>query len=257
VDLTVDGYRRSFRIFVPGRIAVGRRLPVIVALDGYKDTAANMERYSGFSALASRHGFIVAYPNSLHGSWSISSSGPRGAADLDLVRATLGYAETHYCVDRTRVFAVGVSNGGGEASRVACGLANRVSAVAIVAGDYRKMPPCDPDRPTSIFDIHATSDNVVPYLGTGAAHDGSVPRYLAMWRSLDRCTVPGSHSRVNPDALRSRWTCVDGTTVGQLRLTRGGHFWPGSSARASIVPAEGSAGAEIWDFFSALPPRAT
>jgi polyhydroxybutyrate depolymerase len=255
VELTIDGYRRSFRLYVPGPVAAGQRLPVVVAFHGFKDTGRNMERYSGLSALASRDHFIVAYPNAIDGDWAIYSRGPRGDADLDLVRATLGYAETHDCVDRTRVFAAGVSNGGGEASRVACALANRITAVAIVAGDYRRMPPCDPQNPVSVFDIHATSDPIVPYLGAPGTHDGSVPRFLAMWRSLDRCRVPGSHSRVNPDAVRALWTCTDGTAVRQLRLTRGGHFWPGGTLRASSIPAVGSAGAEIWDFFSALAPR--
>jgi polyhydroxybutyrate depolymerase len=255
IDLTIDGYRRSFRLYVPGPLAAGRRLPVVVALHGFRDSGQNMERYSGLSVLASRDGFIVAYPNAYDGAWAIHSRGPRGNADLDLVRATLGYAETHYCVDRTRVFAAGVSNGGGEVSRIACALANRFTAVAIVAGDYRDMPPCDPQSPVSVFDIHATSDPIVPYLGAGATHDGSVPRFLALWRSLDRCRVPGAHSRVNPDAVRARWSCADATMVGQLRLTHGGHFWPGGTMRASKVPAVGSAGAEIWDFFSALPPR--
>jgi polyhydroxybutyrate depolymerase len=255
IDMTVDGYARSFRLYVPGPVAAGHRLPVIVAMHGFGDTGKGMERYSGLSALGKRDGFIVAYPNALHGDWAIYSRGPRGTADVDLVRATLGYAETHYCVDRTRIFAVGVSNGGGEASRVACALANRVSAVAIVAGDYRKMPPCQPARPTSIFDIHATSDNVVPYLGTGPTHDGSVPAYLALWRRLDACAAPGVHQRLNADAVRARWTCTDGTAVAQLRLTRGGHFWPGSTPVASAIPGPSSAGAEIWDFFSSLAPR--
>jgi polyhydroxybutyrate depolymerase len=255
IDITIDGYRRSFRLYVPGPLAAGRRVAFVVALHGFRDSGVNMERYSGLSALGSRDGFIVAYPNAYDGSWAIHSRGPRGDADLDLVAATIDYAEAHYCVDRTRIFAAGVSNGGGEVSRVACALAGRITAVAIVAGDYREMPPCDPQQPVSVLDIHATSDPVVPYLGSGADHDGSVPRFLAMWRSLDRCRVPGSHSRVNPDAVRARWTCSDGTMVGQLRLTHGGHFWPGGTLRASSIPATGSAGAEIWDFFNALPAR--
>jgi polyhydroxybutyrate depolymerase len=255
VEVRVDGYERTVRIYAPGRQPAGRRLPVIVGLHGFRDTGKGMERYSGLSALGARDGFIVAYPDALGGNWAIYSSGARGDADLDLVRATLDWAETHYCVDRSRVFAVGVSNGGGEASRVACALADRIAGVAIVAGDYRRMPLCAPARPVSIFDIHATSDPVVPYLGAPGTHDGSVPRFLAMWRSRDGCSVPGSHTRVDPGALRSRWTCTGGTTVAQLRLTHGGHFWPGGTRSASTLPAAGSAGAEIWDFFSGLPPR--
>jgi polyhydroxybutyrate depolymerase len=255
IAVTVDGQARTFRIYVPGPIPAGRSVALVVALHGSKDTGAGMERYTGFSALARRDTFIVAYPNAVDGDWAIHSRGQAGTADVDLVGATLDYAEAHYCVDPTRVFAVGVSNGGGEASRVACGLADRVTAVAIVAGDYRTRPPCKPDRPVSILDIHSTADPIVPYLGVSPTHDGSVPGYLAMWRAADSCALPGTHRRVGRGVVRATWTCADRTSVAQLKLARPGHFWPGSDRFASTLPRTGSATAEIWDFLRRLAPR--
>ena len=45
-----------------------------------------------------------------------------------------------------RVFATGVSNGGGMSARLACDAADLVAAAAPVAGGYGALPDCRPTR---------------------------------------------------------------------------------------------------------------
>ncbi len=254
VRIAVDGSVRDFRLHVPSP-ASGRRLAVLVVFTGFLDTALHAESYTGLTALANRDGFIVAYPDPLNQEWPIYSTSEPADGDLDLVGATLDYIEAGYCVEPTRFYAAGVSNGGGEASRVACAMAGRFSGVAIVSGDYRDRPPCHPTRQVSVFDLHTLTDKVVPYLGSPSTGDGSVPGFLAQWRAIDGCSMAGTRARLDANTTGIRWTCRDQTVIQQYELARGGHIWPGSTPNATAVPGPRSAAAKIWAFFDSLAPR--
>jgi polyhydroxybutyrate depolymerase len=63
VDLRLFGVRRSYLLHTPQGYQGGRDLPLIIALHGGFSTAADMEKETGFSGLADREMFFVAYPN--------------------------------------------------------------------------------------------------------------------------------------------------------------------------------------------------
>ena len=92
--------------------------------------------------------------------------------------AVLDRVEQLTCVDASRVYATGVSNGGGMTALLGCRLAWRLTAIAPVAGGYGTQPPCHPARPLAVLEVHGAADEVVPYAGKGAAHVGNVPAYL-------------------------------------------------------------------------------
>ncbi len=245
----VDGSQRAVHLHVPATgLPVGRPAALLIALHGFGGSGSGMEGYTGFSALADRQGFIAAYPDSRGPQWAIHDGTARGAEDIEFIKRLIDDTEERFCINPSRVFVAGVSNGGGEAARLACALSDKVLGVALVAGQYRNQPLCRPERAVSVFEIHAQTDEVARYRG-GA---GSVPYFLAMWRGLDHCSVPGTHRRLDAMTVAASWTCAGGSRVAQLRIRRGGHFWPGATLHGTVVPAPGSAANRIWDFFSSL-----
>ena len=54
--------------------------------------------------------------------------------DIAFIGALLDAVEQSVCVDASRVYATGVSNGGGMVARLACELSDRLAAIAPVAG---------------------------------------------------------------------------------------------------------------------------
>src|SRR5579863_8032381 len=66
--LTIDGYKRTYRVFIPDRI--GKPLPVVLAFHGGGGSGQQMERYTRFDALAEKEGFIVVYPDGYEGNWN-------------------------------------------------------------------------------------------------------------------------------------------------------------------------------------------
>jgi polyhydroxybutyrate depolymerase len=248
--LSVDGVSRGVHVHVPSGLPAGRPVPLLVMLHGQDSNGSQTEQQTGFSALADRAGFIVAYPDALHGRWAITGTTPRAQADVDLVRATITWAELNYCISRSRVWLAGGSLGAGEAARAACALSDRVRAVALIAGDYGHGPPCQPLRPVSILEVHGTDDSAVPYLGGGAFKAESVPVFVAMWRTLDRCRVPGAHGHLDKTTIEATWACTAGTRVRQIKLVGVGHRWPGSTDSARQLPGASSGAIWAWRFFS-------
>ena len=106
------------------------------------------------------------------------------------------------CVDRSRVFVTGVSNGGGMTARLACELSDRLAGAAPVAGGYRALPPCHPDRPLPILEIHGTGDQVVPVRRDRAAVRGQRVEVLGPLAAAGRLYREGA--AVEPGAGRAR-----------------------------------------------------
>lgn len=250
LTLLSGGLERTALVHVP-RVAAGRRLPVLIALHGAGGNGAAFEPYTGFSVLADDEGFIAVYPDAAgrHPFWSINDHIPGEANDVQFISDLLDRVEAMLCVDADRVYATGVSNGAGMAVRLACELSSRLAAIAPIAGGYKSQPPCHPDRPVSVIEVHGTSDAAVPYLGTPPHRAGAVQTFLADWRRRDVCRSTEQISRVAPRVLRLQWShCADGTAVEHLEILRGAHQLPGGVPPDPGQSASISAPWEVWAF---------
>jgi polyhydroxybutyrate depolymerase len=208
--------------------ASGReRLPVMVALHGAGGWGEFMESLTGLTTEANRARFISVYPSAAGKFWQLTGKGEAGREDVKFIRALLDEVERVSCADHERVYVTGASNGAGLVARVGCELSDRVAAIAPVSGGYYRLPPCSPDRPVSVLEVHGTADESVPY--GGKYGEGSVPSFLAAWRRFDRCSGKAAYRHVAAHVLRGEWTaCTAGTRVAHLKILGGHHAWQGS-----------------------------
>src|ERR1019366_7076467 len=115
--------------------------------------------------------------------WDTTTQGP-GNADLAFVDAMLQQVESSLCIDTSRVYASGFSDGSFMVSLVACTMSNRFAAIAAVSG--LELPsPCPTTRRVPIITFHGTADPILFFnggvgtatlnrvLGTAAAASGS------------------------------------------------------------------------------------
>lgn len=228
--LQLDDRDRTALIHIPPA-AQGQALPVVVALHSGGGLAPWFESYTGLSQIADAAGFIVVYPNGAgyQHFWTINDDHPGAPHDVAFVSALLDQVESNYCVDTSRVYAFGVSNGGGMAVRLGCELAARFAAIATIAGGYRSLPQCHPSVPVSVLEVHGTADGSVPYNGVPPWHAGSVPLFLRRWVSTDQCRGAPSRRRLAAQVLRFNWTsCADGSTIEHIEIIGGGHQLPGA-----------------------------
>jgi polyhydroxybutyrate depolymerase len=245
---------REVRVHAPR--GAYRPRPLVIALHGAGETGAEFAEDTGFSRLADREGFLVAYPSAggPNAFWNISGQA-LAPDDVEPLERSLDSLEAAACVDAARVFVTGVSNGGGMTARLACVFAERLAGVASVAGGYRSLPPCKPDRPLPVLEIHGTGDQVVPYGGQPPDYKGSVARWLAQWRRIDGCQGKANRLRPATGVTEIAWrNCKAGTRVEHVRLDGAAHGWPGGP-RTQPPPAPFAATWRTWEFFRSLPRR--
>jgi polyhydroxybutyrate depolymerase len=237
VAVASDGDQRDALVHTPAGQKGVRPQALVLALHGSKGDGAFMERYSGFSTVADRNGFVVAYPSAA-GPWS-DFDPQDGARNVRYISALLDVVESRWCVDPARVFVVGISSGAGMAMRLACDLSDRVAGAAAVAGYY--SGPCRPPRPVSIFEIYGDKDPITSVMG--------VKWFVSGWHGRDRCLQPSRRGRA-PRAVEWTAACGRATSVRQLRILGGGHQYPGATPHDPGPADPVSASVEAWRFFS-------
>lgn len=243
----VEDDRAPVLLHVPPRAGTDRR-PLVVVLPGATMTGRSMADYTGYSRLADRGGFLVAYPTASgdRAFWNVSGSQPGKPDDVAYLRHVIGQlTSSAACGDPARVGMTGVSNGGGMTALMACQAADLLAAAAPVAGGYSTLPDCHPSRPLPILEIHGLRDGVVPYGGKAPDHAGAVAPYVAAWRRRDRCAPSATQSAPASNVQELAWRCADGRRVVHARVVDAEHGWPGED---DLRPF--SSTMRTWRFFS-------
>src|SRR4051812_49292007 len=131
VHVTSDGKDRDYLRHVPPGYDATKPMPLVVDVHGYQEGAAIQTAMSGFGPYGDTKGFVTVAPDGLgpvpH--WDTAL----GSADLKFIGAALDDVERALCIDTTRVYAAGLSQGAFMSSSIACEYADRFAAVAPVA----------------------------------------------------------------------------------------------------------------------------
>jgi polyhydroxybutyrate depolymerase len=253
------GLDRTAHVHVPPSYDPTRATPLVLNFHGYYSNASQQDLLSRMTAKADREGFIAIHPEGTGTSQSWNAGACCGEAasnnvdDVGFVRDLLATAADRLCIDSHRIFATGMSNGGFLSHRLGCELADRIAAVAPVAG-VLGIPTCAPSRPMPIMHFHGTSDSLVPY--DGNTMFPSVPSTFAGWGTRDQCTDSPSETFLNGDVHCSSYLkCAGGVAATLCTIDNGGHTWPGGTP----IPTLGytttyiSATDAMWAFFDANP----
>ena len=122
---------------------------LMVLLHGYGATGQIQDQYFQFTQLANAKTFLLATPDGTSDPtpkqfWNATDACCNfyGSAvdDVKYVTAILDEAALKFRVDPKRVYAVGHSNGGFMAHRLACDRAARIAAIVSLAGATWKDP---------------------------------------------------------------------------------------------------------------------
>lgn len=263
-SVTVDGATREFRVHVPASYDPRRATPLVLNFHALGFSAAHQEELSLMTAKADAAGFVVVYPEGtgLPRSWNAGACcAPArvvGVDDVAVVRAVLDDVEAKLCIDARRVYATGMSNGAFLTQRLGCELAERIAAIAPVAG-VMGMPVCTPARPVPVMHFHGTADLFVPYDGGGLEGFTPVAESIAGWRERNGCGGGGDAPVVTfaaDDVTCETWgECAADAEVTLCTVVDGGHTWPGGTplVAGGHMTETISATDAMWEFFVRHP----
>jgi len=240
-QVELAGQTRHWTTVVPPAGAgSGSRPPaLVVVLHGVGQQGAAM-RSKGFEPLAADQGAVVAYPDAFGGAWNDGRPGTDEVVpgvtvdDSAFLRVLIEETVTLTGADSRRVAVVGLSNGAMMAARVACDLADRVSAVALVVGSGGQgfEQACRPARPVAVMVVAGSADATVPYGGGRVADWGTkrrgyvagVEEFVDYWRAQNGCASTQSDTRPSVSEVRGA-ECRTGNAVVRYRVEGGGHDW--------------------------------
>lgn len=280
VTLQQGDRERSAIVHLPRRAAGRQGLPVVLNFHGGGGHGANQQEYSLLDSVAESENFITVYPNGtgrLSGrllTWNAGTccaySVINKIDDVGFVRALIDKIAEEFPIDRRRIYATGMSNGGMMAHRLAAEASDIVAAVVPVAGGM-VLPMFKSARAVPVMHIHSVDDpralysgglgppfpltksqvfhpNIDEMIKRWAEHNNCAEQPVVADRRVDRTTRGHSATKyIYPN-------CRDGAAVVLWKLTGAGHVWPGGKQKVMervLGPSTDiiDANREMWEFF--------
>jgi polyhydroxybutyrate depolymerase len=296
-DIDVDGTSRWYLLTTPGpttpsptpatkKSAHGPRAPgprpLVVDFHGLAEGAIIHSTTSQFGALGQKDGFVAVFPNGTGSPvrWDTTDRPPANP-DLAFVAAMLKQVESTQCIDTSRVYASGLSDGSFMVSLVACTMSTRFAAVGAVSG-LQLPKPCPTTRRVPIIAFHGTADPILFFnggigtatlnrvLGNGGSgtssstttttqpvnvHGTGYPATVRAWAVKDGCHPKSTDTKLASQVILRSYTCPAETGVKFFIVLGGGHAWPGSKFSREISSITGfttfqiNATKQMWSFF--------
>ena len=257
--------KREYLLYVPNSYDRAKPAALVINLHTSMSWPSSSMAISQWNRVADEYGFIVAYPGGTgHGpkSWEMTGrETPARMPDVIFIAKLIDKLEASYNIDKNRIYANGMSNGGGMAFVLSCTLSDRIAAVGMVSAGLD--PPWDwcPDhRPVPVIAFHGTADPVCPYNGgwskLSRATFPSVPGFMANWSRRNQCRPNPVESAVAADVTRLQYTnCANDADVVLYTIKGEGHQWPGGKRLAAEwmigrYSRTIDATSQTWAFFS-------
>jgi polyhydroxybutyrate depolymerase len=244
-DDFVAGGDRPVNVLLPKGYDPTEPTPLVILIHGYAVDSSVQDSYFLMSPVAKAKGLVFAAPEGTFDEgrarfWNATDACcdfyGAGVNDSKYLVDLIDEIETRVNVDPKRIYLVGHSNGGFMAYRMACDHADRIAAIAGLAGaTFEKQSDCDATEPVSVLHIHGTADTDIPYDGgphpsSGVIYPGAVET-VERWAAVDGCdATPVSRAprdiEINiagDETTVDEYPGCDGTAVELWTIQDGGH----------------------------------
>lgn len=271
--LDAGGAIHDVQAFVPTSFDGKEALPLVLNWHGLGSNGGQQAVFTGYEQLAEAEGFVVVHPTGVpiagndRNSWELGQFDDPERDDVMFADALIDHMIAQYCVDESRVYSTGMSNGGLFTSFLVCELADRLAAAASVAG-VTHHDGCNPSRAVPFIALHGTADAVVPYDGTrtrssldggdtpSAFFDQVMPDEFAEFAVDMGCDQQPQVDAYSADVIaHSYLDCDEDVPLIFYEIADGGHTWPNTPIVDLLPEALGYTTLEIdatvdaWVFF--------
>jgi polyhydroxybutyrate depolymerase len=261
------GQTRAYLLHVPRNIPADHPMPLVICLHGFAEWPAHVMRLSHWNKLADESGFLVVYPRGTGFPFRWRSGGRFGQAeeqnaDVQFVSDLIDQLKKEYNIDENRIYANGLSNGGGMSFVLAGKLSERIAAFGGVAGAYvLRWTDYTPARPVPAIIFHGTDDPIVPFHPKSSGRFSVLPeidQWVEALAERNGCQtnsvpLPGSSSF---SGVRYPGGSNNAEVI-FYTLTGGGHTWPGGKPMPAFIVGKTTPDVDatrlMWDFFKEHP----
>ncbi|KAF1344837.1 putative ferulic acid esterase [Delphinella strobiligena] len=199
---TTSGVQRTMLLHIPTNYDIDLPTPLMFSFHGHGRNGSWHENLTQFSNELFNPDMFVVYPNGINEIWQ----GDPNATDYDDISFVLELMksfEDEFCIDKSRIYSSGQSNGGGfTLDQLACnatasnkfaafmgGSAAAYQGTSNISCDPATVPiPCSPGRPfIPILEIHGTNDTTIAYYGGPRKNHclPTIPHFVTEWAERD------------------------------------------------------------------------
>ncbi|KZM20996.1 uncharacterized protein EKO05_0005223 [Ascochyta rabiei] len=245
--------QREYILHLPASFSAKNDKPaaLVLAFHGQQQPAWSMEKISELSNPAYNGEFVVAYPAGMNVQnpgvqWLGDPLAPTSNKidDRIFVAELLDHLTSTLCIDEQRIYAAGLSNGGGLTGLLMCDSAinKRFAAFATVAGAFypdaslteplfqKDCLPALGSRRLPYLNLHGLSDGIVAYNGANKPPPASIPipTWVGGWAERNKCADAATVQTVEGGNVQeSSWQCGGQQGLVLHRAIKGfGHGWP-------------------------------
>ncbi len=244
--IQVAGVERSYYVVQPSEKSLA--IQIILVFHGGGGSGETIARVAHIHMLPGAKRSLVVYPDALDKTWNdgkTKDSVVKGKQDVDFVRAMIDdLLKSDKNLDRTRVFAAGLGNGGFFVHRLGCELSDKIAAIVPVGATFPAglQNSCKPVDPMPVLMVLGDADPLAPIAGSPAAGAGlnigpslSADATFDLWRKANACTGNVTvEERPGPPAastLKIAKPCREAAEVRYIRAHAVAHKWPEEGAR--------------------------
>lgn len=260
-----SGEARKYLLYIPESYDPDEPTPLVITIHGFAQWPANQMRISQWNDLADEFGFIVVYPSGTGFPlrWRVHSEDPDSGdpeKEVAFISDLINKLEEQYNIDPMRIYANGLSNGGGMSLLLACELSDRIAAIGGVAGAYMTpLENCNAVRTVPMIAFHGMIDPIVPFQG-GPSRSFEVPfpdipTWVNDYAKMNMCD-PIPETLMDSGSVKGIQysNCTNDSAVVFYSIEDGGHTWPGGEALPEWITGKTSleidASRLMWIFFT-------
>lgn len=260
-DLTVDGRKRHFMVYIPTAYNGQKELPLVVGLHGGLGTGQVFEEQTRISQAANEYGYIVAYPDGVRRAWNAGSCCGKPADDnindVAFISALVAHLHDRYKIDTRRVYGTGFSNGAMLLHKIACDKPHLLAGIAAVSGGPMSKSCPGKNVPIPTLLVQGTKDPRIPWNG-GEVNDSYRPAFsqvVSAYAKRNQCSA--DRSEVYNQGVTScyaRKGCSDKLVYCEIKGD--GHQWPGGKTVMKFMLGDNTksydASSKILQFFNSI-----
>lgn len=193
LEMEHEGKQRRYLVRIPDNYSPEKPSPVLFGFGGWGDSPENFSSYARMGNTSATDEAIIIYPEGYERAWEAAPyAKTHDGEDIRFIKRILDAVDADYHVDRNRVYAMGMSNGGGFTSVLGCHAQDTFAAVAMVSGAfYNPVETNCGDAPMHTLIMHGTHDQMMTYEGGDRHEAGYLPvrTVLGGYLNRNRCDM--------------------------------------------------------------------